>query len=168
MLDKLCTGDASDWEKFEAWSRTVPATLRNPLYHWTHLELKKPFGIDELLSEQTAPAIFDRCNELLRQPEFSEASRLHDVLEVLEETRYLATMLQELVGNSDLQIVIGSENQTSQLRSCTVVLTTYGPTRRIRGVLGVVGPTRMDYGQVVGRLRTVARWASERMAEAYA
>jgi heat-inducible transcriptional repressor len=112
--------------------------------------------------------LHDGVRNLLRQPEFSEASRLHDVLEVLEETRYLATMLQELVGNSDLQIVIGSENQTSQLRSCTVVLTTYGPTRRIRGVLGVVGPTRMDYGQVVGRLRTVARWASERMAEAYA
>jgi heat-inducible transcriptional repressor len=112
--------------------------------------------------------LHDGVRNLLRQPEFSEASRLHDVLEVLEETRYLATMLQELVANSDLQIVIGSENQTSQLRSCTVVLTTYGPTRRMRGVLGVVGPTRMDYGQVVGRLRTVARWASERMAEAYA
>src|SRR5206468_5400528 len=65
--ERFCTGDASDWEKFEAWARTVPATLRNPLYHWTHLELKKPFGIDELLSEKTARAIFDRCNELLQQ-----------------------------------------------------------------------------------------------------
>jgi heat-inducible transcriptional repressor len=110
--------------------------------------------------------LHDGVRNLLRQPEFSEASRLHQVLEVLEETRYLATLLQELVGDSDMQIVIGSENQTSQLRSCTVILTTYGPTRRIRGVLGVVGPTRMDYGQVVGRLRMVARSASERMAEA--
>jgi len=87
---------------------------------------------------------------------------------VLEETRYLATLLEDLVGESDTQIVIGSENQTTQLRSCTLVLTTYGPTRRIRGVLGVVGPTRMAYGQVVGRLQTVARRASERLAEAYA
>lgn len=69
--ERFCTGDASDWEKFEAWARTVPATLRNPLYHWTHLELKKPFGIDELLSEKTARPIFDRCNELLAQAEFS-------------------------------------------------------------------------------------------------
>ncbi len=93
---------------------------------------------------------------------------MHDVLEVLEETRYLATLLQELVGESDMQIVIGSENATTQLRSCTLVLTTYGPTRRIRGVLGVVGPTRMDYGQVVGRLQMIARSASERMADVYA
>src|SRR5258706_1175790 len=69
--DRFCTGDATDWEKFEAWARTVPATLRNPLYHWTHLELKNPFGIDDLLSEKTARAIFDRCNELLQQPECS-------------------------------------------------------------------------------------------------
>jgi heat-inducible transcriptional repressor len=112
--------------------------------------------------------LHDGVRNLLRQPEFAEASRLHQVLEVLEETRYLATLLQELVGDSEMQIVIGSEHQTTQLRSCTVVLTTYGPTRRIRGVLGVVGPTRMDYGQVVGRLQTVARWASERMGDVYA
>jgi heat-inducible transcriptional repressor len=112
--------------------------------------------------------LHDGVRNLLRQPEFAEASRLGQVLEVLEETRYLATLLHELVADSDMQIVIGSENQTSQLRSCTVVLTTYGPTRRIRGVLGVLGPTRMDYGQVVGRLQAVARWASERMSEVYA
>jgi len=112
--------------------------------------------------------LHDGVRNLLRQPEFAEASRLHQVLEVLEETRHMATLLQELVGDSELQIVIGSENQATQLRSCTVVLTTYGPTRRIRGVLGVLGPTRMDYGQVVARLRSVARRASERMAEVYA
>ena len=112
--------------------------------------------------------LHDGVRNLLRQPEFAEASRLHQVLEVLEETRHLATLLQELVGESEMQIVIGSENQASQLRSCTVVLTTYGPTRRIRGVLGVLGPTRMDYGQVVARLQAVARQASERMSEVYA
>ena len=69
--ERYCTGDASDWEKFEAWSRTVPATMRNPLYHWTHMELKRPFGITELLSERNARSIYDRCNALLQQPEFS-------------------------------------------------------------------------------------------------
>lgn len=63
--ERLCTGDASDWEKFEAWARTVPATLRNPLYHWTHLELKKPFGITELLDSRSARSIYERCNERL-------------------------------------------------------------------------------------------------------
>jgi len=69
--ERYCTGDASDWEKFEAWARTVPATLRNPLYHWTHLELKKPFGITELLDARSARSIYERCNEQLRQPEFT-------------------------------------------------------------------------------------------------
>ena len=69
--ERLCTGDASDWEKFEAWARTVPYTLRNPLYHWTHMELKRPFGITELLDQRTARRIFDRCNERLGEPGFT-------------------------------------------------------------------------------------------------
>jgi glucuronate isomerase len=69
--ERFCTGDAGAWEKFEAWARTVPATLRNPLYHWTHMELKRPFGITDLLDEKTARATFDRCNELLATPEFT-------------------------------------------------------------------------------------------------
>jgi glucuronate isomerase len=71
IAERFCTGNGSDYDKFEAWARTVPATLRNPLYHWTHLELKRPFGVTELLSERTARTIYDRCNELLRQPDFS-------------------------------------------------------------------------------------------------
>jgi len=69
--ERLCTGGASDWEKFEAWARTVPSTLRNPLYHWTHMELKRPFGIAELLNAQTARDIFERCNARLAEPGFS-------------------------------------------------------------------------------------------------
>lgn len=70
--EHYCTGDASDWEKFEKWAQTVPYTLRNPLYHWTHLELGKPFGItDRLLNGDTAKGIWDQCNEMLAQPEFS-------------------------------------------------------------------------------------------------
>ena len=49
MAERFCTGDASDWEKFQKWAETVPKTLRNPLYHWTHLELKRPFGIRDRL-----------------------------------------------------------------------------------------------------------------------
>ena len=58
-----CTGDASAKDKFLAFAKTVPHALRNPLYHWTHLELKRFFGIDELLSEDNAESIWDRCNE---------------------------------------------------------------------------------------------------------
>src|SRR5665648_16394 len=69
--EKYCTGDASDWEKFEKWAETVPQTLRNPLYHWTHLELKKFFGINEVLSPKNARKIYDACNEKLRTPDYS-------------------------------------------------------------------------------------------------
>ncbi len=64
--EKYCTGDASDWGKFLAYARTVPHTLRNPLYHWTHLELKRFFGITKLLDETTAKEIWDEANEILR------------------------------------------------------------------------------------------------------
>ena len=70
--EKYCTGkDASDWEKFEKWAETVPNTMRNPLYHWTHLELKTAFGVDKLLNPDTAREIYDICTEKLRTPEFS-------------------------------------------------------------------------------------------------
>jgi heat-inducible transcriptional repressor len=109
--------------------------------------------------------VHDGVRNLLKQPEFSDANRLQEVLEILEESRNLSSLLRELIGESDLQVVIGSENGTEQLRSCTVALTTYGPSGRLKGTLGVVGPTRMQYAQIVGRLGAVARAASERMAE---
>jgi heat-inducible transcriptional repressor len=109
--------------------------------------------------------VHDGVRNLVRQPEFSESSRLQQVLEVLEETRYLTVLLRELIGESDLQIVIGSENTSAQLQGCAVVLTSYGPSHRLKGVLGVIGPTRMAYSQTVARLRAVAHAASDRMAE---
>jgi len=69
--EKYCTGNASDWEKFEKWAETVPYTLRNPLFHWTHLELKKFFGIVKVLSPETAKEIWDECNAKLQTPEYS-------------------------------------------------------------------------------------------------
>jgi glucuronate isomerase len=70
--ERLITGDASDWEKFEAWANTVPATLRNPLYHWTHMELRRPFGITGLLlNGRTARSVYDRGNELLQKDDFT-------------------------------------------------------------------------------------------------
>ena len=63
--ESLCTGPESPYDKFMAWARTVPHTLRNPLYHWTHLELKRYFGIEDLLDESNATGVWDRANELL-------------------------------------------------------------------------------------------------------
>jgi glucuronate isomerase len=69
--ERFCTGDAEPYAKFQAWAATVPHTLRNPLYHWTHLELKRYFGIDELLDESSAARIWKKANEQLATPEFT-------------------------------------------------------------------------------------------------
>ncbi|KKK65150.1 hypothetical protein LCGC14_2977050, partial [marine sediment metagenome] len=70
--EHYCTGNAGDYEKFEKWAQTVPACIRNPLYHWTHLELKKPFGITgKMLDADTADQIYDSCGEMLNTPPFS-------------------------------------------------------------------------------------------------
>ncbi|OPZ98479.1 MAG: Uronate isomerase [Bacteroidetes bacterium ADurb.Bin416] len=70
--ERFCTGkDTSDWEKFEKWAETVPYTMRNPLYHWTHLELRRAFGVDTLLKPETARDIFEECTAKLRTPEYS-------------------------------------------------------------------------------------------------
>ena len=69
--ETYCTGKASDYEKFEKWAQTVPYTLRNPLYHWTHLELKRYFGIDELLDSGSAERVYRTCSEMLRRADFS-------------------------------------------------------------------------------------------------
>jgi glucuronate isomerase len=78
--ERLITGNAGDWEKFEAWAATCPHLLRNPLYHWTHLELNRPFGInDRLLGPATARAIWEECNALLATPEFSARGLLRQM-----------------------------------------------------------------------------------------
>ncbi|MFA6540949.1 MAG: glucuronate isomerase [Bacteroidota bacterium] len=70
--ERFITGKSTDWEKFYEWSKTVPKTLRNPLYHWTHMELKQPFGItDVVLNEKSAKSVWERTNALLNSDGFS-------------------------------------------------------------------------------------------------
>lgn len=71
VKEAFITGDASDWEKFEAWAETVPHLFGNPLYHWTHMELRTFFGITKLLSPDTAREIWEECNEKLQTEDFT-------------------------------------------------------------------------------------------------
>lgn len=68
--EKYCTGDASDWEKFEKWAETVPHTLRNPLFHWTHLELKAYFNITDILGPDTAQSIYEKTSGMLQSEDY--------------------------------------------------------------------------------------------------
>jgi glucuronate isomerase len=71
VAEAYCTGSAGDYEKFKQWAATVPFTIRNPLYHWTHLELRRYFDVHELLTPHTANAIYTNCSEQLKTREFS-------------------------------------------------------------------------------------------------
>ena len=75
--EKYITGDAADRDKFLAWAKVVPATVRNPLFHWTHMELKNPFGVNNFLNADSGPGIYDSCTELLQQPDFSTQGMLN-------------------------------------------------------------------------------------------
>src|SRR5437016_5493569 len=76
VAERYCTGNAPPFEKFRAWAATVPRALRNPLYHWTHLELRRYFGIDELLDEANAQQVWERANAALAQDDL----RAHGIL----------------------------------------------------------------------------------------
>ncbi len=69
--ESYCTGEKTDYEKFEKWAETVPYTLRNPLYHWTHLELQRYFDVHEILNPESAKRIYETCSEKLQSKEYS-------------------------------------------------------------------------------------------------
>ncbi|GJM62494.1 glucuronate isomerase [Persicobacter diffluens] len=78
--EAFCTGDKSDFEKFMVWAETVPFTLRNPLYHWTHLELQRYFGIHEILNKYSAEKIYRKTSDLLsKDPDFSTRGLLRQM-----------------------------------------------------------------------------------------
>jgi glucuronate isomerase len=76
VAERFCTGDASPFDKFKEWAKTVPYTMRNPLYHWTHLELKNYFGVKEVLDENSAERIYKECSAALQGDDFSVQSLL--------------------------------------------------------------------------------------------
>jgi glucuronate isomerase len=110
VAEQYCTGDAPPFEKFKAWAATVPHTLRNPLYHWMHLELKRYFGIDELLNEHTAQSVWDRANEQLA-------------------TQQLST--QGILETFNVQLIGTTDDPTDELVSHQRIAMTAVPTRVI-------------------------------------
>ena len=107
--EKYCTGNAGDYEKFKQWAATVPYTLRNPLYHWTHLELQRYFDVNGLLTVDSAKKIYDECTVKLQLPEYSVRSLLRKMnVKVLCTTDDPADSLEHHVGikKEDFEIKI--------------------------------------------------------------
>ena len=108
--EKFVTGDSTDRDKFLKWAETVPFTLRNPLYHWTHLELQRYFDIEELLDSKSANGIYEQTNALLQQPEYSVKGLLRKMkVEVVCTTDHptdsMEFHLKELDSASDLKML---------------------------------------------------------------
>lgn len=119
IAEKFITGTADDEEKFRKWAETVPYTMRNPLYHWTHLELKRYFDVDELLDGKSAKAIYDHCSELLNTPDYS--------------VRNLLTMMKvEIVCTTDDPLDDLSEHTAIKADNCPVlVIPAFRPDKAI-------------------------------------
>ena len=138
IAERFCTGDASPREKFDAWCATVPGTLGNPLYHWSHLELKRYFGIDSLISPETADAIWDEANAKLA------AMRVHDIL--------AANKVAAICTTDDPAEPLGTHEAIKSLSIKTKVYPTFRPDK----ALGVDAPIAFKQwlrklGEVVGQ-----------------
>lgn len=107
--EKYITGDAASQERFQKWAETVPYTMCNPLYHWTHLELKRYFGIDQLLNKDSAKTIFENVNAQLRTDEFSVQNLLDkmkvELLCTTDEPTDSLKYHQQLKGHPSLRVL---------------------------------------------------------------
>ncbi|MBV8301125.1 MAG: heat-inducible transcription repressor HrcA [Candidatus Dormibacteraeota bacterium] len=108
-------------------------------------------------AQQDTLVVHDGVRNLLRQPEFGDVELLRQVIAVVEEERTLAALIAQLDLGRGVQIMIGRENSIEELSRCSLVLTTYRAGADRRGTIGVLGPTRMLYGQVAPRVRYVAQ-----------
>ena len=108
-------------------------------------------------AQQDTLVVHDGVRNLLRQPEFGDVELLRQVIAVVEEERTLAALIAQLDLGRGVQVMIGRENSIEELSRCSLVLTTYRAGADRRGTIGVLGPTRMLYGQVAPRVRYVAQ-----------
>ncbi len=142
--EKFITGTASDEEKFTAWAKTVPHTLRNPLFHWTQLELKRYFGISDYLNEGNAKEIYAAVNQKLQQPGYSTQGLLtqmnvamlcttEDPTDTLEYHRQLAggsfTTTVKTAFRPDKAVLIDSDTYITYIeqleKASGIAITTY-------------------------------------------
>lgn len=133
IAERFCTGDAPPYEKFTAWAATVPHCLRNPLYHWTHLELKRYFGIDELLDPESAAGIWKRASHDLASPELSARG---------------------ILAKFDVRAVCTTDDPTSDLQAHAKIAASKLPTR-------VYPAFRPDRALAVDRPEPFNEWVGE-------
>ena len=146
--ERYITGDADGYEKFFAYAKTMPLLIGNPLYHWTHLELKRYFGIEKTLSESTAREIWDRCNECLSSDEFRP---------------------QELIKKSGVEVICTTDDPADSLiyhealgDFSVKILPTFRPDKAVEIEKDAFIPYMEQNG--VGDYEELVRWLKARIA----
>ncbi len=122
------------------------------------------FAIEVLTSQQEAQAVLVGESQLLHQPEFRDPDKAHRLMTYLSDGGHLADLpLSELGGENEVRVLIGPENVAEELRDSSVIIASYDAGDNMRGLIGVVGPTRMDYSKVAAKLSFIAAGLSKRL-----
>ena len=147
VAEKYITGDATDAEKFQKWAETIPNLIGNPLYHWTHLELQRYFGITEPLTGKNAMAVYEKCNAILAQPEMS---------------------VRGIIRQSGVKLICTTDDPVDDLKAHemlakddtfeTVVLPAFRPDKAMRA-------DKADFPQYVAKLENVCGYAINTVAD---
>jgi heat-inducible transcriptional repressor len=121
-------------------------------------------------TQWSGPIYSNGLSEMLQQPEFSEAEKAQELVQVMEERSFLRMVIEETLGPEvgNVRVLVGGEGEWDQLRACSLVLTRYGVANFTTGALGVVGPTRMYYGRAISAVRFVAGLLSDLVQDVYA
>ncbi len=144
-------GKAAELSAVEAQVRSTLVHLMRQVDEGSHNEL-----------------VYDGLVDMFRQPEFAGSGKVQHVLEVLERRAILSALLPRVGANEDVQVIIGDENAWPPLQECAVVAARYGIAGQAVGLLGVLGPTRMQYGRAIPAVRYLSRIMTSLMREAYA
>lgn len=113
------------------------------------------FAIEALKEANAGEAVFSGASHLLRQPEFRDPDKAHEIMSYLSESEHLLGLPTD-IGGSDIQVIIGPENVAEELKDSSVVIVRYDAGDNMQGIIGVVGPTRMDYSGVAAKLSCIA------------
>ncbi len=113
------------------------------------------FAIETLKEATAGEAVFSGASHLLRQPEFRDPDKAHEIMNYLSDSEHLLG-LPKGSGSSDIEVIIGPENVAAELKDSSVVIARYDAGDNMQGIIGVVGPTRMDYSGVAAKLSYIA------------
>jgi len=125
-------------------------------------------GLLNRLEEPAASRLYrEGLSQLIDQPEFRETDRLKQMLDLLEGNTILLSIVPALQAHEGVQVIIGDEHRSDQMRNCSVVVARYGMPNNVNGVIGVIGPTRLPYGRAVSSVRYLSELLTGVLHEIY-